>query len=85
MRGRGLFFVGADDEDGVVAGDGADHFGPVFVVDASGHGLRASGGGHDDEQVLRLAGFKAEAAQEFLERGAFFLGVPVGACGDGVS
>ena len=45
-----LLLVGADDEDGVVAGDGADDLGPVFIVDAGGDGLGASGGGDEDEE-----------------------------------
>ena len=54
-----MFFVGADDEDVVVSSDGADNFGPVFVVDAGGDGLSASGGRNEDEEVHGLADFEA--------------------------
>jgi len=62
-----LFFVGADDEDVVVSSDGADNFGPVFVVDAGGDGLSASGGRNEDEEVHGLADFKAEALQKLVD------------------
>ena len=64
-----LFFVGADDEDGVVSGDAADDFGPVFVVDPGGNGLGASGGGDEDEEVECLADFEAEAFEDFTDAG----------------
>ena len=58
-----LFLVGADDEDGVVSGDGADDFGPVFVVDACGDGLRASGGGDEDEEVHAPGGLRGRSSR----------------------
>jgi hypothetical protein len=60
-----LFFVRADDEDGVISGDGAYDFGPIFVIDSGGDGLRASGGGHKDEEVNGLTDFQAEALEDF--------------------
>ena len=55
-----LFFVGTDDEDGVVSGDGSYDLGPVLVVDARGDGLSASGGGDEDEEVDGLTDFETE-------------------------
>src|SRR5450755_2938764 len=37
-----FFRIGGDDQHGVVAGDGADHFGPVRGVEGGGDGLGAS-------------------------------------------
>jgi len=55
-----LLFVRADDEDGVVAGDGSYNLWPVLVVDARGDGLSASGGGDEDEEVDGLTDFETE-------------------------
>jgi hypothetical protein len=61
--------VCADHQDGVVAGDGADDFGPLFVVDGGGDGLRAAGAGDDDDQVFGLTGFEAEVLQHLVDGG----------------
>ena len=60
-----LFFVGTDDEDRVVPGDGSYDFGPVLVVDAGSDGLGASGGRDEDEEVDCLADLEAEAFEDF--------------------
>jgi len=60
LEGFGFAGVGADDEDGVVAGDGADNFFPLFVVHCGSDRLRAAHGGEDDEEVLGLTNFEAE-------------------------
>ena len=64
-----LFFVRADDEDVVVSGDGAYDLGPVFVVDAGGDGLGASGGSDEDEEIHGLAHFKAKALEDLVDSG----------------
>ena len=69
FEGFGLLVVGADDEDGVVAGDGADDLGPVFVVDAGRYGLGAAGGGDEDEEVQGEAGLEAEVAEHLGDAG----------------
>ena len=60
-----LFFVGTDDEDRVVAGDGSYDFGPVLVVDASSDRLGASGSRDEDEEVDCLTDLEAEAFENF--------------------
>jgi sirohydrochlorin ferrochelatase len=60
----GLAGVGADDEDGVVSGDGADDFVELFVVERGGDGLGSAHGGDEDEQVLGLADFEGEVLQD---------------------
>src|ERR1700722_4690529 len=62
-----LLVVSADDQHGVVARDGANDLGPVFVVDASGDGLRASGSGDEDEQIECLANLESEALQHLAD------------------
>src|SRR5271154_6033882 len=79
-----LFFVGADDEDVVVSGDGADNFGPVFVVDAGSDGLGASGGRDEDEEIHGLADFKAEALEKLVDPRQG-VGVGVTVCGKRIS
>src|SRR5665213_2426239 len=69
LDGEGPARVLADDEDGVVAGDRADDFGPLFVVDGGSDGLRAAGAGDDDDEVERLAGFEAEVLQDLVDGG----------------
>src|ERR1700681_1722665 len=69
----GLPFVRADDEDGIVAGDGADDLRPVFIVYRCGDGLGGAGGGDKDEQVGGLAGFKSEAAKHLTDAGALIV------------
>lgn len=79
-----MFFVGTDDEDGVVAGDGAYDFGPIFIVDSCGDGLGAAGGGYEYEEVHGLPDFEAEAFEDFANsRERVF--VRVGACRKGIT
>jgi len=66
-RGGGAI-VGADDEHGVVAGDGADDFFPLFLVERGGNGLRAAHGGDNDDEILSLADFEAEAGESLDEQ-----------------
>ena len=56
LQGFGAAGVGADDEDCVLAGYGADDVGPFFVVERGGDGLRTAHGGKDNEEVLGLRG-----------------------------
>src|ERR1035437_9707332 len=44
--------VGGDDQNGVVAGDGADHFGPLLVIQRDGDGVGVAGRGFEDHLVL---------------------------------
>src|SRR5690606_8896375 len=53
--------AGRRDEDGVVAGHGADDLGPGGAVHGQGHGLRRADGGGDDQQV---GARRLEAAEE---------------------
>ncbi len=62
-----LFFIGADDEDRVVACDGAYDLRPVFVVDSCRDGLSASGGRDQDEQIHRLAHFETKTFEDFTD------------------
>src|SRR5882757_7557812 len=68
-----LLLIGADDEDGVVSGDGADDLGPVLVVDTGGDGLRAAGAGDEHEQVGSLADLEAEAREHIADAGQVVL------------
>lgn len=72
FEGFGAAVVGADDEDGVVAGEGADDFGPLFVVEGGGDGLGAADGGEDDEEVLGLANLEAEVLKDVADFGQLF-------------
>ena len=70
-----LLCVRADDEHGVVAGDGADDLRPVLVVDAGGYGLSAAGGGDQDEQVhARWRTSRPKLAQDLADAGGVFGG-----------
>jgi len=76
LQEAGLFFIGADDEDGVISCDGAHNFGPVFVVDSGGDGLGASGGGHKDKEIDGLTDFEAKAFKNLANSGqAVLVGV----------
>jgi hypothetical protein len=66
-EGGGLGYVGADDEDGVVSGDGADDLGPALVVDAGGYGGGSSGAGDEDDEVESLFGFEGEVLKDVLD------------------
>src|SRR5690606_7681702 len=57
-----------DDEDRVVAGDGAEDFRPFFPVDGLGHGLRAARKSFHQQQVAGALGADEEAVQQALER-----------------
>ncbi len=72
LRSFGAAVVGADDEDGVVAGEGADDFGPLFVVERGGDGLGSADGGEDDEEVLGLADLEAEVLEDVADLGELF-------------
>ena len=79
-----LFLVRTDDEDSVVACNGAYDLGPVLVVDTGGDGLSASGGGDEDEEVDGLTDFESEAFEDFPDSGECVL-VGVVAVGEGVA
>src|ERR1700744_402297 len=83
QEGR-LFFIGADDEDGIVSCDGAYDFGPVFVVDSCRDGLSASGCGYHDEQIHRLAHFETKTFKD-LTYSRQRVAIGVRACGKGVA
>ena len=57
--GRGI--VGGDDQDRVVAGDCADHFGPLLVIQRDGDGVGVTGRRLENHLVLRAQ----HVAQEF--------------------
>ncbi len=65
----GVRGVGADDEHGVVASDGADHLGPAFFVDAGGDGRGSAADGMQYEQILRLLDGETEALEQLGGRG----------------
>jgi hypothetical protein len=56
-----------DDEDGVVAGDGAEDLRPLFPVEGFGDGLGAAGEGSDDEEVAGAFGGDEESGKEPVE------------------
>src|SRR6266851_2587961 len=62
------FFVGSDDQDGVVAGDGAGGFRKFGSIDSGGEGLRASGRRFQDEQIYRGANVQKELAERASQR-----------------
>ena len=78
-----LVGVGADDEHGVVAGDGADDFVPLLLIECCGNRLRTAQSGQHDEEVLCLADLQTEVFEYVLDRGqiVFFFK----ACGKGVA
>jgi hypothetical protein len=61
--------VGADDEHGVVAGDGADDLGPSGVVERGGDRLGSAHDGADDHLIHGLANAQAEALDHLLDGG----------------
>src|SRR6185312_3484005 len=85
LDGKRLARVLADDEDGVIAGDGADHLGPLFVIDGGSHRLRTAGAGNDDDEVERLAGFEAKVLQHLVDRGLVILVFVVAVVGKRIS
>src|ERR1700727_645390 len=60
-----LFFVGTDDEDRVVAGDGSYDFGPILVIDSGSDRLGASGGCDEEDEIDCLTDLEAEAFEDF--------------------
>jgi hypothetical protein len=70
----GLFTIRTDDENGVVAGNGADHFIPAGCIKGDGDGLGATHGGFQHELVLSLADIAAKFAEQALDRGRLGLG-----------
>src|SRR5260370_19580736 len=60
-----LFFIRADNKDGVISSDGAYHLRPVFVVDSGCDGLSTSGSRHKNQEVHSLSHFKTKAFQNF--------------------
>ena len=55
--------VCADDEDGVVAGYGAEDFGPFFVIDAGGDGMGCTTPSQEHQEVSGLTKLDAEAGE----------------------
>jgi hypothetical protein len=62
--GGEVFPVAEDEEDGVVAGDGAEDLVPLLVVDADGEGLCAAGEGAEDEKIVDALGIDEEGGHE---------------------
>ena len=83
-RGGGTI-VGADDEHGVVAGDSADNFFPLFLVERGCDRLRTAHGGEHDDEILRLADFEAEAGEGFDEQRRIVVRISSGVVGQSVA
>src|ERR1019366_6066040 len=64
-----LALVRADDENRIVASDGAHHLRPIFVVDAGGDGLGGTCARDQDQLIHGLAHLDAEAAQHLADSG----------------
>lgn len=64
-----------DDEDGVIAGDGAEDLVPFLAVESDGQGLSATGEGMDDDEVVDAFGGEEEGGCEALEAGGLVGGV----------
>ena len=79
LHGIGSGRVLADDEDGVVAGNGANHFGPLFIVQRDGDGTGVARRGLEDNLILREAYILQEFAGESCEQevGSIAAEVPV--------
>jgi len=69
-----LFTIRTDDENGVVAGNGADHFIPAGCIERYGDGLGAAHGSLQHELVLGLADIAAKFAEQALDGGRLGLG-----------
>src|SRR5690606_2596166 len=67
--------VAEDDEDGVVAGDGAEDLGPLLPVEGLGDGLCAAGEGLDEEEVADAFRADEERGEQALERRALLPGL----------
>jgi len=72
-----LFSIGTDDENRVIAGNGADHFIPARRIEGDGDWLRAADGGLQNELILRLADVAAEFTEQALDGGRLRLGSEV--------
>lgn len=69
-----LLAIRADNKNGIVARDGADHLRPVLIIDACGYRLSAASCGDDDEEVCRGSNFQTKAAEHVANtRKVFFL------------
>ena len=77
--------VFADDEDGVVACDGAYDFRPLFVIDCGGDGLGSAGAGDDDDEICGLAGLEAEILQNLMNRRLVVVLIFVATAGEDVA
>jgi hypothetical protein len=60
--------ISKDDEDGVVAGEGADDLRPLFPVEGDGDGLCAAGERFDEEEVAYAIRPEVEGWKEASER-----------------
>jgi hypothetical protein len=67
LDGGQLLVLAQDDEDGVIAGEGPEDFGPFFPVEGLGDGLSATGEGADDEQIAGALGADEERGQQSFE------------------
>ena len=61
--------IADDDEDGIVAGDGADHVFQLETVDGQGHGTGGTADGADDDHVAGRINFDHRVLQHFDEFG----------------
>jgi hypothetical protein len=67
--GREVAGFAEDDEDGIVAGEGADDLGPFLPIEGDGDGLGAAGQGLEEEQVADAIGAEIERGEEPREGG----------------
>jgi hypothetical protein len=68
LNGGELGGVAEHEQDGVVAGDAAEDFGPLLPVECFGDRLSAAGEGLDDEEVAGPFGADEESGQEPVQR-----------------
>src|SRR6202049_1155622 len=68
----------ADDQDRIVAPDGAKDIGPPLAVEGSGDGLRTSGNRAQNQHLAHTVDAEEELRQEGIERGSAFLYAAVG-------
>ena len=74
---QALPLIGTDDQDGIVASDGSNHFRPFLVVDACRDRLCASCRSEEYEQVHCLAHLYREALQNLPDIQTVFVFIPV--------
>src|SRR5688572_20350549 len=67
--GREVLGAAQHDEDGIVAGDGADDLGPFLPVDGGGDGLGAAREGFHHQEVTDPVGSQVERGEETEEGG----------------